>query len=177
MKDSVDTQLRDQQDGFCKDQSCTDQIGTLRITVEQSIEWNSLLYITFVDYEKAFYFMDRTTLQKLLRHYGVSQKIVNIIQNSYDGLNCKILHGGQVTDTFEVKTGVSQGYLLSHFLFLLVIDWIMKTSTSGEKHGIQWTARIQLDDLDLVDEHSGSDADVKARIGEARAAYLQLKNI
>ncbi|VDP44026.1 unnamed protein product [Schistosoma curassoni] len=29
----------------------------------------------------------------------------------------------------------------------------------------------------MIDEHGGSDADVKARIGKARAAYLQLKNI
>ncbi|VDP45790.1 unnamed protein product [Schistosoma curassoni] len=29
----------------------------------------------------------------------------------------------------------------------------------------------------IIDEHVGSDADVKARIGKARAAYLQLKNI
>ncbi|VDP56337.1 unnamed protein product [Schistosoma margrebowiei] len=40
MKDCVDTQLRDQQTGFRKDRSCTDQIATLRIIVEQSIEWN-----------------------------------------------------------------------------------------------------------------------------------------
>ncbi|VDP43450.1 unnamed protein product [Schistosoma margrebowiei] len=122
----------------------------------------------------------------------------------------------------------------------------MKTSTSEEKHGIQWTSRMQLDDLDLaddlalqsqtqqqmqektnsvaaasaevglnihkgkskvlryntactnpitidgedledvktftylgsiIDEHGGSDADVKARIGKARAAYLQLRNL
>ncbi|VDP00092.1 unnamed protein product [Schistosoma margrebowiei] len=29
----------------------------------------------------------------------------------------------------------------------------------------------------IIDEHGGSDADVKARIGKARAACLQLKNI
>ena len=29
----------------------------------------------------------------------------------------------------------------------------------------------------IIDEHGGSDADVRARIGKARAAYLQLKNI
>ncbi|VDP35156.1 unnamed protein product [Schistosoma curassoni] len=33
-----------------------------------------------------------------------------------------------------------------------MIDWIMKTSTSGEKHSIQWTAVMQLDDLDLADD-------------------------
>ncbi|CAH8472212.1 unnamed protein product [Schistosoma guineensis] len=246
MKNCVDVQLRDQQAGFRKDRSCTDQIVTLRIIVEQSIEWNSSLYINFIDYEKAFDSMDRTTLWKLLRHYGVPQKIVNIIQNSYDGLHCKIVHGGQLTKLFEVKTGVRQGCLLSPFLFLLVIDWIMKTSTSEGKRGIQWTSQMQLDDLDfaddqallsqtqqqmqekttsvavasaalginihkgksknlryntactnpitldgedledvktftylgsIIDEHGGSDAYVKARIGKARAAYLQLEKI
>ncbi|VDP57308.1 unnamed protein product [Schistosoma margrebowiei] len=29
----------------------------------------------------------------------------------------------------------------------------------------------------IIDEHGGSDAHVKARIGKARTAYLQLKNI
>ncbi|VDO78599.1 unnamed protein product [Schistosoma margrebowiei] len=152
MKASVDAQLRDQQAGFRKDRSCIDRIGTSRIIVEQSIEWNSSLYINFIDYEKAFDSVDRTTLRKLLRHYGVPQKIVNIIRNSYDGLNCKIVHGGQLTKSFEVKTGVRQGCLLSPFLFLLVIDWIMKTSTSGGKHGIHCTSRMQLDDLDFADD-------------------------
>ncbi|VDP37335.1 unnamed protein product [Schistosoma curassoni] len=232
--------------GFRKNRSCTDQIATLRIIVEQSTEWNSSLYINFIDYEKASDSVDRTTLWKLLRHYGVPQKIVNIIRNSYDGLHCKIVHGRQLTNSFEVKTSVSQGCLLSPFLFLLVIDWIMKTSTSEGKRGMQWTSRMQLDDLDFADdlallsqsqqriqgkttsvaaasaavglnihkgkskilryntactnpvtidgedsedvktftylgsiigENGGSDADVKARIRRARAAYLQLKNI
>ncbi|VDP23714.1 unnamed protein product [Schistosoma margrebowiei] len=35
MKDAVDAQLRDQQAGFRKDRSCTDQIAILRIIVEQ----------------------------------------------------------------------------------------------------------------------------------------------
>ncbi|VDP36679.1 unnamed protein product [Schistosoma margrebowiei] len=245
MKDCVDVQLCDQQTGFRKDRSCTNQIATLRIIVEQSIEWNSSLYINFIDNEKAFGSVDRTTLWKLLRQDGVPQKIVNIIRNSYDGLHRKIVHGGQLTKSFEVKTGVRQGCLVSPFLFLLVIDWIMKTSTSEGNHGIQWTSRMQLDDLhfaddlvplsqaqqqmqektnsvatasaavglnihkgkskvlryntactdpitidgedledvksftylgSIIDKQGGSDADVKARIGKARAAYLQLRN-
>ncbi|VDP44613.1 unnamed protein product [Schistosoma mattheei] len=152
MKDSADSQLRDRQAGFRKDRSCTDKITTLRIIVEQSIEWNSSLYISFIDYEKAFDSVDRTTLWKLLRHYGVTLKIVSIIQSSYDGLNCKIVLGGQLTKLFEVKTGVRQGCLLSPFLFLLVIDWIIKASTSEGERGIQWTSKMQLDDLDFADD-------------------------
>ncbi|VDP42369.1 unnamed protein product [Schistosoma margrebowiei] len=60
--DIVDAQLRNPQVGFRKDRSCTDQIATLRIIVEQSIEWNTSLYIDFLDYEKAFDSVDRRTL-------------------------------------------------------------------------------------------------------------------
>ncbi|VDP65412.1 unnamed protein product [Schistosoma curassoni] len=70
------------------------------------------------------------------RKEGPGQRELNIIQ---------------VTNSFEVKTGVRQGCLLLHFLFLLV-DWIMKTSTSEGKHEIQWTSRMQLDNLDFADD-------------------------
>ncbi|VDP00194.1 unnamed protein product [Schistosoma mattheei] len=80
------------------------------------------------------------------------KKIVNIIRNSYDVLNCKMVYGRQLTDSFEVKTGVRQGCLLPPFRFLLMIDWIMKTPTSGEKHEIQWTPRMQLHDPDFTDD-------------------------
>ena len=66
IKEAVDPKLRDQQAGFRRNRSCADQIATLRIIVEQSTEWNSSLYINFIDYEKAFDSMDRETLWKIL---------------------------------------------------------------------------------------------------------------
>ncbi|VDP58924.1 unnamed protein product [Schistosoma curassoni] len=106
----------------------------------------------FIDYEKAFDSVDGRMLWKLLRHYRVPENIVYIIRNSYDELQCKALHGGQLTDALQVRTGVRQVCIPSPFLFLLVVDWIMKTSTSERKHGIQWTAQNQLDDLDFADD-------------------------
>ncbi|VDP63431.1 unnamed protein product [Schistosoma mattheei] len=93
MKDAVDAQLRDQKAGFRKDRSCTVQIATLWIIVEQSTEWNSSLYINFLDHEKAFDSVDRRKLWNPPRHHGVAEMIVNIIRNSYDRLQCKVLHG------------------------------------------------------------------------------------
>lgn len=39
MKDAVDRELREEQAGFRKERSCTDQIATLRVIMEQTIEW------------------------------------------------------------------------------------------------------------------------------------------
>ncbi|VDP86457.1 unnamed protein product [Schistosoma mattheei] len=61
-KGSADAQLRDRQAGLRKDRSYTHQIATLRIIMEQSIEWSLPLYSNIIHYEKAFDSVDRTTL-------------------------------------------------------------------------------------------------------------------
>ena len=183
---------------------------------------------------------------KLLRHYGAPEKITSLIRCTFQDMSCRIAHAGQLSESFEVKTGVRQGCLLSLFLFFLVIDWIMKTTPTGRNNGIQWTLWTQLDDLDfsddlallshnysqtqdkttflettsagaglkinrkktelmkmntttnapatvsgepiremesfvylgsVVDQQGGTDRDVTARIGKARAAFVMLKNI
>ena len=96
--------------------------------------------------------MDREILWKLLSHYVVPDKIISLIRCTHKDLSCKIAHAGQLSKSFEVKTGARQGCLLSPFLFLLVIDWIMKTTTTGRNNGIQWTLWTQLDDLDFIDD-------------------------
>ena len=120
--------------------------------MEQSIEWISSLYINSVDYEKAFDSVDRETLWKVLRHYVVPKKLVNMIKNSYERMSCRVIHEGQLTKNFEVRTAMRQGCLLSPFLFILVIHLVMKTATKDKRNGIQWTMLTQLDDLDFADD-------------------------
>ena len=45
VKAALDKKLREELAGFRDGRNCTDKIATLRITVEQSIEWQSSLYI------------------------------------------------------------------------------------------------------------------------------------
>ena len=113
LRSAVDKKLRDHQAGFRAERSCTDQIATLRIVLEQSREFDSPLYIVFVDFTKAFDSLDRDVLWKLMRHYGIPEKIITIISNTYKGMQCRVMHEGQLTDKFEVTTGVRQGCLLS----------------------------------------------------------------
>ena len=133
LKNEVDIILRDHQADFRQGRGCIEQIATLRIIVEQSLEFDSSLYINFVDYEKAFDSLDRDTLWKLLQHYGIPEKFITLIRNTYDGMTCKVTHAGRLTESFQVKTGVRQECLLSPFMFLVAIDWIMKTTTQKKK--------------------------------------------
>ena len=180
MKEAVDPKLLDQQVRFRRNRSCADQIASLRIIVEQSLEWNSPLYINFIDYEKAFDSVDRGTIWKLLRHYGVPKKIISLIWCTFQDMSCKIAHAGQLSESFEVKTGVRQGCLLSPFLFLLVIDWIMKTTITGRNNGIQWTLWTHLDDLDFADDlallsHNHSQMQDKTTLLETTSAGTGIK--
>ena len=52
IKADVNKLLREEQAGFRAGRSCADQIATLRIINEQSIEWNSPLYVNFIDFKK-----------------------------------------------------------------------------------------------------------------------------
>ena len=115
MKTEVDRLLREEQTGFRKERSCTDHKATLRVIIEQSLEWNSPLYITFIDFENAFDSVDCTTLWKLFAHYGILEKIIRLIRTTYEPSTCRVVHNGSLTEPFSILSGVHQGCLLSPF--------------------------------------------------------------
>ena len=111
IKIALDEKLREEQAGFQAGRSCTDQIliATLWIIIEQSIEWQSSLYINFIDFEKAFDSISRDVLWRLLRHYGLPDKMVTIIRVLYEGFSAQVVHNGQKTQPLDMRTGVRQG--------------------------------------------------------------------
>ena len=150
LQKAVDEKLRENQAGFRNSRSYGYQIPTLRIIIEQSIEWNSPVLVNFIDFEKAFDSVDREMLWKLMGHYGIPPKFISIIKNTYRGMQCQVLHEGCVSEAFEVLTGVRQGCLLSPFLLLLCIDWTMKQVTNNSQTGIEGSLTEQLEDLDFA---------------------------
>ena len=67
-------------------------------------------------------------------------------------MTCRVVNCGQLSKGFEVGTGVRQGWLLSPFMFLLAMDWLMKATTKENNNGIQWTLWSQLEHLDYADD-------------------------
>lgn len=106
LKGALDAILREEQAGFRKGRSCPDQIVTLCIIVEQSVEWQSSVYICFMDFAKAFDSVNRKGLCRLLPYYGAPAEITNLIRKFYKGFKALIVH-----------SGVRQGCLLSPPLF------------------------------------------------------------
>ena len=150
MKKSLDQVLRTNQAGFRARRSCSDHIITLRNIIEQSKEYNSKLYLTFIDFERAFDSLDRSVMWRILESYGLPKKFLKIIQTLYDGFAVNIEHNGQLSEPVEITAGVRQGCIISPTLFLIIIDWIMKKSSANT--GIPWKVFQQLEDLEFADD-------------------------
>ncbi|XP_005093135.1 uncharacterized protein LOC101857933 [Aplysia californica] len=107
---TTDEKLQGNQARFRKHRSCVDQIASLCINIEQLLEfeWNSPLVANFIYYEKAFDSVDRETLWKHMRHHGIPDKIVKLVNATYEGTNCQGFHEGQLSEPFQMscfKTG------------------------------------------------------------------------
>ena len=89
---------------------------------------NIPLYITFIDFKKAFDSIDRDMMFAILRHYGIPQKIVDAIRILYDNSKSQVYVDGKLSEPFQITTGVLQGDVLAPFLFIIVIDYISKLS-------------------------------------------------
>ena len=105
-----------------------------------------------MDFEKTFDSIDKTVLWKLLMHYGLPTKCVTLIKNMYEDFTGHVIFNGQVSEGFQIGTGVRQGCLLSPLLFLIAIDWTMERSTEHHHTGIHWYLFSQLEDLDFADD-------------------------
>ena len=120
----------------------------MRIILEQSVEWQAILYVIFIDSEKAFDSVKREIMWSTLKEYGIPRKITQIIKILYERFKCKISHEGKLSEFIEVRNGVRQGCILSPTFFLLILDRVMKGMKVLRKRGIQWSMKERLESLD-----------------------------
>ena len=148
----VDKELRKEQAGFRQGIGTSDQIFILRNIIEQSVEWQAPLYLNFIDFEKAFDSIHRETLWKIMELYGVPPKILTIIKKLYRNNEICVSNNGLQSDWVRIESGVKQGCGMSGFLFLIVLDWVMRNSVEGKNTGIRWKFTSKLEDLDFADD-------------------------
>ena len=150
IRDGADKELRDEQAGFRKGRST--EFFIVRNIIEQSVEWQAGLYINFVDFEKAFDSVHRESLWNIMRCYGIPDKLIRMVQLLYKDTQCTVIDEGEESEWFSVKTVVKQGCAMLGFLFLLVLDFVMRRTTKDEDTGIRWKLITKLEDLDIADD-------------------------
>jgi hypothetical protein len=91
LSEKLEPLLRKEQAGFRPHRSCVDQINTLRIVVEQSLEYHTPLYLIFVDFERVFDSLKHTAIWQTLAERGLPIKLVNIIKELYNKSTCQVI--------------------------------------------------------------------------------------
>ena len=114
--------ITDAQFGFKSGSSTTDAIFVLQSLINRTLRRKKRLYCCFVDYQKAFDFIDRTSLWTKLIKLGIHGKMFGIIKSLYENVKSCIKHNGFLTQHFTTTSGLLQGEIMSPILFSLYVN-------------------------------------------------------
>ena len=97
---------------------------------------------------------------EILQLYGIPQTIIDAIRTLYTNTSSSVLTSEGETDPFNITAGILQGDTLAPFLFILVVDYILRVSvdTISEK-GLEYQPRkstrhpaLHVTDADFADD-------------------------
>ena len=71
LRQYVNREIPNVQDGFRKGRGTRDQIANIRWIIEKSREFQKYIYFCFIDYIKAFAYVDHNKLWKILKQMGL----------------------------------------------------------------------------------------------------------
>ena len=128
IRPEVEKILRPNQSGFRPLRSTASQILALRRLIEEIRNHQKEAAIIFIDFRKAFDSVDRPTMFKILHAYGIPEETINAIKIMYEDTSAVVLTPEGESDSFSVNTGVLQGDPLAPYLFIIVLDYALRTA-------------------------------------------------
>jgi len=90
----------------------------------------------------------RPSLWKILTYYGISDRFINIFKAPYVNSSCCAKTASGYREFFEIVSGVRQDCIFSPFLFIIVINFVMRRTIDKPKYGIVWQKQNRLTDLE-----------------------------
>ena len=124
----IDNILRKNQNGFRRNRSTTSQILTIRRILEGVRVKNLQATLIFVDFTKAFDSIHRGKMEQILLAYGIPKETVVAIMILYRNTKVKVRSPDGDTEYFDIVAGVLQGDTLAPYLFIIGLDYVLRTS-------------------------------------------------
>ena len=119
--------LVDEQNGFREKRSTIDHLQSLTSIIDNRKKKKLSTFCAFIDFSKAYDYIDRDKLWFRLYDTGVSTKMLSAVRALYNSVSSCVRLNNYHTDWFDVRSGLRQGCSLSTLLFnLFIIDLALK---------------------------------------------------
>ena len=120
--------------------------------MEKAREFQKNIYFCFIDYAKAFDYLDHNILWKILKEMGIPDHLTCLLRNVYAGQEETVGTGHGTTDWFQIGKGVPQGCVLLPCLFNLCAEYIMRKAVLEETQAGIKIARRHINSLRYADD-------------------------
>ena len=97
----VNHELPDDQAGFRKGRGTRDQIANICWIIKTAREFQKNIYFCFIDYAKAFDWVDHDKLWKILKEMGIPDHLTCLLRNLYAGQEAIVRTGHGTTNFFS----------------------------------------------------------------------------
>ena len=152
LQQHVNHELPDVQAGFRTGRGTRDQIANIQWIIEKGREFQKNIYFCFIDYAKAFDYVDHNKLWKILKKMGIPDLLTCLLRNLYAGQEATVRTGHGTTDWFQIGKGVCQGCILSPCLFSLYAEYIMRNAGLDEAQAEIKIAGRNINNLRYADD-------------------------
>ena len=89
----VNYELPDIQAVFRKGRGARDQIANIRWIIKKAREFQKNIYVCFIDYAKAFDYVDHNKLWKILKEMGIPDHLTCLLRNLHAGQEATVRTG------------------------------------------------------------------------------------
>ena len=120
--------------------------------MEKAREFQKNIYFCFIDYAKAFDYVDHNKLWKILKEMGIPDHLTCLLRNLYAGQEPTVRTWHGATDWFQIGTGVRQGCILSPCLLNLYAEYIRRNAGLEEAQAEIKIARRNINNLRYADD-------------------------
>ena len=100
-------ELPDVQACFRKGRGTKDQIANICWIIEKAREFKKNIYFRFIDYAKAFGYVEHNKLWKILKEKGILDHLTCLLRNLYAGQEATVRTGHGTTDWFQIQKRVN----------------------------------------------------------------------